>query len=162
MGRLLAIALFALAAGSAALASAGVAIPAHRMPVGTPLGHAMPPTAYHLGFLIEPIGGREPLTPAMAALHSALAQAGVSVAMKMPAEGPSQADAGPFFQTSALALVQDLGLALALLVVLVPRLPRPTRRLIAVLAMPALEATQWWPAIPLVPPRGIELPAASA
>lgn len=162
MGRPLAIALFALAAGSAALASAGVTIPAHRMPVGTPLSHAMPPTAYRLGFLIEPNGGREPLTPAMAALHSALAQAGVPLAMKMPAEGPSQADTGPLFQTSALALVQDSGLALALLVTLVPRLPRPTRRLVAVLPLPAREATQWSPAVPLVPPRRIALSAASA
>lgn len=161
VGRTLAIAVFALAAGSAAVTSAGLAVPAHRMPVGTPLNHAMPPTAYRLGFLIEPTG-RELLTPAMAALHRALARAGVPLAMTMPVEGASQAEAGPLFQTSALAHVQDLGLALALLVALVPRLPRPTRRLIAVLPLPAREATQWSPAVPLVPPRGIALSAASA
>ena len=162
MGRALSITVFALAAGSAALASAGIAVPAHRMPAGTPLGHAMPLAAYRLAFLVEPTGGREPLTPAMATLHRALAQAGGPIAMEMPAGPAAVTDAGPFFQTSALAPVQDLGLALALLVALVARLPRPTRRLIAVLPLPARAAAQWSPAVPLVPPRGIALSAASA
>jgi hypothetical protein len=162
VGRLLATAIFALAAGSAAVLSAGVAIPAHRMPVGTPASHAMPPTAYRLGFLIDPTAGPESLTPVMAALHRALAQAGVPVTMEMPAEGTAQANAEPFFQTSGLALVHDLGLALALLAVLVPALPRPTRRLIAVLPLPAREATQWSVPVPRAPPRGIALSARSA
>ena len=159
MGRALSIVVFAVAAGAAALASSGVAVPAHRMPAGTPPGHSMPLAAYRLGFLIEPAGGTEPLTPAMAALHRALAQAGGSVAMEMPSPN---ADTGPFFQTSALAPIHDLAVALALLVVLVPRLPQPTRRLIAVLPSPAIVPTQWGPAVPLAPPRGIALSAARA
>jgi len=159
MVRALSIVVFAVAAGATALASSGVAVPAHRMPAGTPPAHSMPLAAYRLGFLIERYGGTEPLTPAMAALHRALALAGGSVAMEMPAPN---ADAGPYFQTSALAPVHDLAVALALLVVLVPRLPRPARRLIAVLPLPAIEAAQWRPAVPLAPPRGIALPAARA
>lgn len=158
MGRVVSIAVFAVAAGAAALASAGVAVPAHRMPVGTPFVHAMPLAAYRLGFLIEPSAGREPLEPAMAALHRALALAGGSEAMEMPAA----ADQGPFFHTSALAPIHDLALALALLAVLVPRLPRPTRGLIAVLPLPAIVPSQWGPAVPPAPPRGIAFPAAIA
>lgn len=161
MGRILSIAVFAVAAGSAALASAGVAVPAHRMPAGTPLEHAMPISAYRLGFLIEPSVGREPLTPAMAALHRALARSGAPIMMEMP-PAAAGAESGPVFETSALAPVQDLAVALALLVTLVPRLPRPTRRIIAVLPPPARAATQWSPAVPLVPPRGMSLSAASA
>lgn len=159
MGRALSIAVFALAAGAAGLASSGVAVPAHRMPAGTPPVHSMPLAAYRLGFLIETYAGTEPLTPAMAALHRVLALGGGSVPMEMPA---ANADTGPFFQTSALAPVQDLAVALALLVVLVPRLPRPARRLIAILPLPTIGAAQWRAAMPLAPPRGIALPAARA
>lgn len=162
MGRALSIVVFAVAAGAAALASSGVAVPAHHMPAGTPPGHSMPLAAYRLGFLIEPARGTEPLTPAMAALHRALALAGGSVAMEMPSGVAPQQEPGPFFQTSALAPVHDLAVALALLVVLVPRLPRPTRRLIAILPPAAIVPPQWGPAVPLAPPRGIALPAARA
>ena len=162
MGRPLAIAIFALAAGSAVLASAGFAVPAHRMPAGTPPDHNMPLAAYRLSFLIEPADGAGAgLTPAMAALHRALAAAGIPVVMEMPPIAEEVAT-GPLFRTSLLDPPQDLGLALALLVTLVPRLPRPTRRLIAVLPPPAREATQWSAAVPLVPPRGIAVSAASA
>ena len=159
MGRALSIAVFAATAGAAALAGSGVAVPAHRMPAGTPPAHSMPLAAYRLGFLIEPAGGTEPLTPAMAALHRALATAGGLVAMEMPAP---ETDAGTSFRTSALAPIHDLAVALALLVVLVPRLPRPARRLITVLVPPAIVPSQWGPAVPLAPPRGVALRAARA
>lgn len=162
MTRALATAIFALAAGSAVLASAGVAVPAHRMPAGTAADHSMPLAAYRLSFLIEPAMPTGPqLTPAMAALHRAFAQAGVPIAMEMP-QVAAELATGPLFRTSLLDPPQDLGLALALLVTLVPRLPRPTRRLLAVLAPPAIAIAQWWSAVPLAPPRLASPPVTSS
>ena len=162
MGRPLAIVIFALASASVALASAGVAVPAHRMPAGTPPDHTMPFAAYRLSFLIAPADSAgAALTPAMAALHRALAAAGVPVAMEMPSD-VAEITTGPLFRTSLLDPPQDLGLALALLVTLVPRLPRPTRRLVAVLAPPAIATAQWWSAVPLSPPRLASPPITSS
>lgn len=158
--------LFAFAAASAAFAAAGVVVPAHQMPVGTPRDHAMPLGAYRFGFLVDPAGDHRAMPPAMAALHRALVHAGVIVAMEMPAREASGADlhdaaTGPFFRTSALDPVQDLGLALALLTALLPRLPRPTRRVLERLTPPSLGLAQWCALLPGRPPRALVRPAAT-
>jgi len=44
-------------------------------------------------------------------------------------------------------------LVLALLTFTVPRLPRPARRAVARLALPAIRPAQWRPELPLAPPR---------
>ena len=133
VNRLFARLLFAFAAASAAFAAAGVVVPAHEMPVGAPRDHAMPLGAYRFGFLTEPAADHREMAPAMAAVHRALTHAGVSVAMEMPTRETSGSFTGPRLRTTALDPVQGLGLALALLTVLLPRLVRPTRRLLAVL-----------------------------
>lgn len=152
MRRALSVVVFAVAAAAAVLASAGVSVPAHRMPPGTSPGHAMPLTAYRLAFLVEWREDALPLTPAMAALHGALARAGIAVAMEMP-RAATQDGAGPVFRASWPGPVQDLGLAVALLVSVVPRLPRPTRRLLAPIATPAIGQAQWSPTLRPAPPR---------
>ncbi|HEX4745217.1 MAG TPA: hypothetical protein VFW12_11195 [Candidatus Limnocylindria bacterium] len=122
----------------------------------------MPLAAYRLSFLLEPAGSDAAgLTPAMAALHRALAAAGIPIVMEMPPVAAETAT-GPLFATSLLDPPQDLGLALALLVSLVPRLPRPTRRLVAVLAPPAIPTAQWSSAVPLAPPRLASRPPTSS
>lgn len=157
MNRVLARLVFAFAAGSAALAASGVAVPAHEMPAGTPRDHTMPLGDYRFGFLMDSADHRA-MGPAMVAVHRALAHAGVSVAMEMPTR---EISGGPVLHASVLDPVQDLGLALALLTVLTPRLVRPTRRLIAVLSAPAIGLAQWCLPAPPVPPRALARPAAA-
>lgn len=166
VNRLCARLLFAFAATCATLAAAGVVVPAHEMPVGTPRDHAMPLGAYRFGFLIDPADDHRTLPPAMAALHRALLHAGVMVAMEMPAPEASGRDlpvgaTAPFFRTSALDPVQDLGLALALLTALTPRLPRPTHRVLQRLTPPGLGLAQWCALLPGRPPRALVRPAAT-
>lgn len=153
--------LFAFAAACATFAAAGVVVPAHYMPLGTPRDHGMPLGAYRFGFLVEAADDHREMAPAMAALHRALAHAGVIAAMEMPGREMSEPATGPFFRTSALDPVEDLGLALALLTVLTPRLPRPTRRLLAQLTPPIIGLAQWCPVSPAVPPRPLVRPAAT-
>lgn len=160
MNRVLARLVFAFAAGSAALAASGVAVPAHQMPAGTPRDHTMPLGDYRFGFLMDSADHRA-MAPAMAAVHRALTHAGVSVAMDMPTPEMSGAPGGPVLHASVLDPVQDLGLALALLTVLTPRLVRPTRRLIAVLTSPVIGLAQWCLPAPPVPPRALARPAAA-
>ena len=86
--------------------------------------------------------------------------------MEMPARETSGRDlhggaSSPFFRTSALDPVQDLGLALALLTALTPRLPRPTRRLLERLTPPSLGLAQWCAPLPGRPPRALVRPAAT-
>lgn len=152
MRRAIAIAVFAVAAGASALAASGVAVPAHRMPPGTPAVHVMPAGALRLGFFIDP-ADHIALAPKMDALHGILAAAGVAMPAEMHAAGVGPAG-GPVLPTTALATAAELGLALALLTILIPRLPRPSLRPLALVAAPAICATGR--AIPPThgPPRG--------
>ena len=166
LNRLCARLLFAFAAACATFAAAGVVVSAHQMPMGTPRDHAMPLGAYRFGFLVDPADDHRAMPPAMAALHRALVHAGVMAAMEMPARAASGGDlsggaGGPFFRTSALDPVQDLGLALALLTALTPRLPRPTRRVLERLTPPSLGLAQWCALLPGRPPRALVRPAAT-
>lgn len=153
--RIFGIAIFAVAAISTFLASTGVAAPPHRVAPGTPLSHTLVLGAYRFAFLIEPV--KDPsaaeMSPAMAALHRALALAGIPMT-DMPGMGHATAsDTGPIFATSGLHPTQDLAIAFALLVTLWPRLPRPTRRLIAELAPARIALAQWRSPLILAPPR---------
>ena len=106
MGRPLRIVIFALAAGSAALAGAGLSLAPHIDPPGTPRYHSHVLAAYRYpAFLI----------------HLA-----------------SQLDGGPRFALDDGVLDLAAGLVLATLAAFVPRLPRPTRRLVARMQLPPL------------------------
>lgn len=151
--RLLSIVVFALAAISAFLASTGVAAPPHRVAPGTPLSHTLVLGAYRFGFLIEPLEVTVAMSPEMAALHKALALAGIPMT-DMPGMAPADdADLVPIFATSGLHPTQDLAVAFALLVIAWPRLPRPTRRVIAELAPARVARAQWRSPLILGPPR---------
>jgi len=151
--RVIGIAVFALAAISAFLASTGVAAPPHRVAPGTPLNHTLVLGAYRFAFLIELPPVSVQLSPEMAALHKAFALAGIPMT-NMPGMTPADvADVGPILATSGLHPAQDLAVALALLVIAWPRLPRPTRRLIAELTPPRIALSQWRSPLILAPPR---------
>lgn len=151
--RLISIVIFALAATSAFLVSTGVAAPTHRVAPGTPLNHTLVLGAYRFAFLIEQLEVSVEMSPEMAALHRALALAGIPMT-NMPGMGPADvADLGPIFATSGLHPTQDLAVAFALLVIAWPRLPRPTRRLVAELATARIAGGQWRSPLILGPPR---------
>lgn len=151
--RFIAVAVFTLAAVSAFLVSTGVAAPPHRVAPGTPLNHTLVIGAYRFAFLIAPVEVTFQMSPEMAALHKALALAGIPMT-NMPGMGPADvADLGPVFATSGLHPTQDLAVAFALLVIAWPRLPRPTRFVVGEILAPALRATQWRTPILLAPPR---------
>jgi hypothetical protein len=153
--RIFGIAVFAIAAISAFLVSTGVAAPPHRVAPGTPLNHTLVLGAYRFAFLIEPQGDRNmaEMSPAMAALHKALALAGIPMT-DMPGMGHANvAELGPIFATSGLHPTQDLAVAFALLVIAWPRLPRPTRRAIAEFTPARIALAQWRSPLILGPPR---------
>lgn len=161
MNRLLRVLLFALAVGATFAASTGVAPPPHRVPEGTPVNHTLVLGAYRFVFLIEPATVDGVLAPEMAALHKAFALAGLPMT-EMPGMAPSSTSDLPLFATGGLHPTHDLAITLALLMALAPRLPRPTRRVIAVLALTDVPAQQWRPALPLGPPRPFVVPLLCA
>jgi hypothetical protein len=149
--------LYALLAATALAASVGVSAPPHRVPDGTPLVHNLVLGAYRFGFLVEPARSDAPMTPEMAALHRALALAGIPMT-EMPgmAQWPAN-ESGPIIATSGLNPAQELALEFALLVMFVPRLARPTRRVVADLAALPVAARQWWTPVSTAPPRALVL-----
>lgn len=151
MRRPFAVAIFAIAAGASVLAASGVAVPAHRMPAGTPAAHVMPAGALRFALFVDP-ADRVALSPEMDALHRALAAAGAAMPVGMHDE--ERVARGPAFHTSALSTATELGLALALLTVVIPRLPRPSLRRLALVVAPAIAPAGR--AIPAShgPPRG--------
>lgn len=150
--RLIGIATFAVAAICAVLLSTGVSAPPHRVAPGTPLNHTLVLGAYRFAFLIEPVAETHQMSPEMAALHKALALAGIPMT-DMPGMTPPNADPGPIFATSGLHPGQDFAVALALLVTLWPRLPRPTLRPIADMSLRLVIHSQYQAPLLLGPPR---------
>ena|SRR5688572_24408106 len=153
--RIVGIAIFAIAAISAFLASTGVAAPPHRVAPGTPLNHTLVLGAYRFAFLVESQDDMNvaAMSPAMAALHKALALAGIPMTDMPGMEHAAASDPGPIFATSGLHPTQDLAVAFALLVIAWPRLPRPTRRLVADLTLARIALAQWRSPLLLGPPR---------
>jgi hypothetical protein len=152
--RFIGVAVFGLAAISAFLVSTGVAAPPHRVASGTPLNHTLVLGAYRFAFLIEPLEITSEMSPAMAALHKALALAGIPM-MDMPGMARTNADdLGPVFATSGLHPAQDLAVALALLVIAWPRLPRPTLRRLREAPVARIRVSQWNTPALIGPPRG--------
>ena len=114
---------FALAAGSSALAASGLAVPPHIDPPGTPRFHDHLLAAYRYPLFL--------------------------LRLKMLSERP----AGPGWTLELPSQLALDALVLATLALIVPKLPRPTRRAVAVLPAVLLKAPQWRLGAPLGPPR---------
>ena len=115
--------IFALAAGSSALAASGLAVPPHVDPPGTPRFHDHLLAAYRYPLFL--------------------------LRLKMLSRRPD----GPGWTMELPSQLALDALVLAALAVLIPRLPRPTRRAVAVLPSILLRAPQWRLGAPLGPPR---------
>jgi hypothetical protein len=114
---------FALAAGSSALAASGLAVPPHTDPPGTPRFHDHLLAAYRYPLFL--------------------------LRLKMQSHRP----AGPSWSLERPGAIELGALVLATLALIVPKLPRPTRRAIAVLPAIRLAPPEWQAPIPLAPPR---------
>jgi hypothetical protein len=114
---------FAVAAGSSALAASGLAVPPHIDPPGTPRFHDHLLAAYRYPLFLMRLKmlTRSPAGP------------GWSL------ESPSQAELG--------------ALTLAMTALGVAKLPRPTRRAVATVRRVHLAAPEWRASLPLAPPR---------
>jgi hypothetical protein len=143
--RLLASALFAVAAAAVALGGAGLVVAPHRMPPGTPLVHEHPVTALRFPILVLVSAPGIPSADELAADRARHARHLAWTA----ADGTVLATFENAHQVALLAS----GLALALLVFGVPRLPRPSRRPVADLLLPAVSAPQWQLRVTPPPPR---------
>jgi len=114
---------FAVAAGSAAVAGAGLAVPPHVDPPGTPRFHDHLLAAYRYPLFL--------------------------LRLRML----SQQRSGPGWSLESPGQIELGGLVLASLALLLPKLPRPTRRAVATLPAVRLAASEWRAWIPLAPPR---------
>lgn len=152
--RFLAIAIYATAAICAFLLATGISAPPHRVAPGTPLDHTLVLGAYRFAFLVEPLpDGTTAMSAEMAALHRALALAGIPMT-HMPGMAASEdADLAPVIATSGLHPAQDFAIAIALLVTLWPRLPRPTLLALGEVAPARIAGAQWRSPLILGPPR---------
>lgn len=144
--RLLASAVFAVAAAAVALGGSGLVVAPHRVPPGTPLGHEHPVTALRFPLLL--LAGAPGIPPAGELAAHVRARHARHVAW-------TAADGG---QLTSLQNAHQLALlagsvVLGLLALVVPRLPRPSRRPVADLALPLVSAPQWRSRIALPPPR---------
>jgi hypothetical protein len=149
--------LFGIAALAAVLLSMGAAVPQHEEPVGTPAVHEHGLAAYRYAFLIDPVRPHH-LIPAMSpTLHAILMAAGVP----MPDMAKGTPLSGPVIRSIGVGPGLDLALVFALLAAFIPRLVRPTRRLIATLAVPGIGLAQWLAALQPEPPRLAVLPATA-
>jgi len=114
---------FALAAGSSALAASGLAVPPHVDPPGTPRFHDHLLAAYRYPLFL--------------------------LRLKMLSRRPE----GPGWTLEVPGQLALDALVLATLAIVIPKLPRPTRRPIAALPAMLLRAPQWRLGAPLGPPR---------
>ena len=119
----------ALAAASSTLAASGLAVPPHIDPPGTPRFHDHLLAAYRYPLFL--------------------------LRLKMLSERP----AGPRWTLETPGQIELGALVLATLALIVPKLPRPTRRAIAVAPAVGLVASQWRLGAPLGPPRAFLLAA---
>ena len=114
---------FAVAAGSSALAASGLAVPPHLDPAGTPRFHDHLLAAYRYPLFL--------------------------LRLKMLNQHP----AGPAWTLESPGQIELGALVLATLVLIVPKLPRPTRRAIAVVPAIGIGPPEWHAWTPLAPPR---------
>lgn len=89
---------------------------------------------------------------ALAAGSSVVASSGLTVPPHVDAPGAPRVHDHVFAGNPDPQLVLG-GLVLATLVLLIPRLPSPTRRAVAVLTAPGIRPAQWRLGAPFGPPR---------
>ena len=121
--RWLAVLVFALAAGSSALAASGLAVPPHVDPPGTPRFHDHLLAAYRYPLFL--------------------------LRLRMLTEQRN----GPGWTLESPGQLELGGLVLATLALIVPKLPRPTRRAVATVPAVPIAPPEWRAWIPLAPPR---------
>ena len=121
--RWLGVLVFALAAAGSTLAASGLAVPPHVDPPGTPRFHDHLLAAYRYPLFL--------------------------LQLRMA----SQRESGPGWTLETPSQLQLDALVLATLAFIVAKLPRPTRRLVAVFAAVGLRAPQWRLGAPQGPPR---------
>jgi len=114
---------FAIAAGSGALAASGLAVLPHVDPPGTPRFHDHLLAAY-----------RYPL-------------------FLMRLKTLSHQPPGPSWTIESPGQIELGAVVLATLALIIPKLPRPTRRVIAVLPAVRIAPPEWRAWVPLAPPR---------
>jgi len=114
---------FALAAGSSALAASGLAVPPHVDAPGTPRFHDHLLAAYRYPLFL--------------------------LRLKMLSRRPD----GPGWTLELPGQLALEAMVLATLAIVIPKLPRPTRRAIARVATVLLRPPQWRLGAPLGPPR---------
>ena len=122
MRRLCAL-VFALAAGSSALAASGLAVAPHVDPPGTPRFHDHLLAAYRYPLFL--------------------------LRLKMLSRRPD----GPGWTLELPGRLALDALVLATLALVVPKLPRPTRRAVALVPAVLVRGPQWRLGAPLGPPR---------
>jgi hypothetical protein len=147
--------IFALAAFAALAASTGLAVPPHQETAGAQLFHAHVLGAYQFGFLMSAPDAR-PISVEMSKLHDVLMRAGVTMDVLRQMPGMTHPDlpgALPTIRSAGLGPIHDLAIELALLVLLVRRLSRPTLRAVAEIPLPRVPADLWSLRPPLGPPR---------
>lgn len=142
--RRLARAVFAVAATAAALSGGGLVVAAHDEPPGAGPGHQHAATAYRLPLLLV---GPTPGVPEAAELAHDVTTVHAEhlralLGLERSAIGPVQ----PLAELAGATI-------LALLVIAVPRLPRPTRRAVAEMPIPATPGAQWSLRLAPPPPR---------
>lgn len=122
--------IFAVAAASTTLASSGLAVAPHTDPPGTPRFHDHLLAAYRYPLFL--------------------------LQLRML----SQRASGPGWTLETPSQLQLDALVLATLALIIPKLPRPTRRAVAALAAIRLPAPQWRLGAALAPPRAYLLVSA--
>ena len=114
---------FLVAAASSVLAASGLAVPPHVDPPGTPRFHDHLLAAYRYPLFL--------------------------LRLKMLGQPP----AGPGWSLESPGQIELGALVLATLALIVAKLPRPTRRTVAVLPAIRIVPPEWRAWIPLAPPR---------
>jgi len=121
--RWLCVLVLALAAGSCALAASGLAVAPHVDPPGTPRFHDHLLAAYRYPLFL--------------------------LRLQMQSHQPD----GPGWTLEAPGQIELGALVLATCALLVPKLPRPTRRAVALLPAVTVPKPEWRAWVPLAPPR---------
>lgn len=142
--RSLASGVFVIAAVASLLAGAGLVVVPHAEPSGSGTMHEHPVTVYRFPLLL--VGDAPGVPRAEELAHHVPAAHQAHLRALLGLGGPSFEPIHPLAELAA-------GTVLALLVIAVPRLPRPTRRAIAEIHFPPLMTAQWRSPLSSPPPR---------
>lgn len=149
MSRFPAALIFTVAASSAALAGSGLAVVPHLDVHGAQVPHEHPLAVLRFPVILA-------TTSAPYVADRALATYRYPIYLKRM---QNRYATGPRFTAGWSLTAEQTALVLALLAVLVPRLPAPARRAVAEIAPAFGRAAQWRPSLPLAPPRALALRA---